>query len=234
VNPAVNPNYAAALLGVRTPQVYDVPMFAGDPALRETASATAANFSGGNHVVEVTVGNASGTQTLHLMGGAMPGGFTLVGVPTVHAVVARQDTVHCSPLGCWAWHDTTGLVYGHVSVSYDGGNTWKVWCNQLGIYTMEVGQGGAFIGSDPRANFNPDDPQEKAGSLIKRCADTGAPMPGPTPTPEPPPRWPRAPITPVPATPRPDVSAPSDLPPDYCQANPNASLCAPAATAAPG
>lgn len=237
VNPAKNPNYASVMQGMAVPQQYDVPMVAAGGLLPQAA--TAKNFSGGNHVVEVTLGNAAGEQTLHLMGGAMPSGFTLVGTPSFHVVVYANDNEVCSPLGCWLWHDVHRQINGRVSVSYNGGTTWKPWCD-IGIYSFYGGNGGAFVGSDARLNYNPNDPLEKADYSMAQCAKSNVPMPGITPSPKPTPpklwsRWPSLP-TPVPAPLPPNVPAPvsPQLPPDYCQANPGATVCAPPAPAPSG
>lgn len=127
----------------------------------------------GNHIVEVTLANGAGvTRTVHLAAGVMPSGFTITGTPVIHAVVYRVDNPpQCVRImGFCVGTRTTGNVYGRVSVSYDEGANWHVWCPSLMLHAnVYVGPNGFFTDTASDAGYNSNDPSERTSSLIAQC-----------------------------------------------------------------
>lgn len=219
VSTAANSKYGGALQGASVPGTYDVPV---------SARSGAANIAGGNHVVEVSLGTKSSRETIHLLGGTMPSGFTIVGAPSFHAVVWREDSITRKWFGLVA--QTNAFVFGRVSISYNHGKTWTPWCDRILIHNVYAGHQSFWARADKDATFNPNDPLERSDSLLKACVAKHNPLPNVLTTPAA--NWTRSPEvieTPPPGTtpPPPSYTPPPgvNLPADYCAANPGAPIC---------
>jgi prepilin-type N-terminal cleavage/methylation domain-containing protein len=161
--------YAPAFAGLSGPAGYDVPF--------QPAGGTNSAVSGGNHIVEVTIANGRRSRTLDLVPGVFPSGFTVRGAPLVHAVVYRIDSVICYDPFCWV-HRTVGDIKGRVSVSYDGGTRWTIWCDGILIHPrVYVGPGCET--SSPDCRYNLLDAHEKTHWLLSQCLAATPRLPPP-------------------------------------------------------
>jgi hypothetical protein len=196
---------------------------------------------GGNAIVQLELGTAGATRMLHLLGGALPTGFTYHALPIAHGIVYRIDQTHRFWFGLAQVSHT--WIDGHVDVSYDRWRTRIAWCD-FNIYGGEHG----IDPHGPQAAYDPDDYNESFAGLLARtqtepACGTGPPgpgMPGRTspftpppaivdspppcftsPPPHVPPCWP--PSAPPDWAPSP---LPSGLPPhDWCLTHPASPAC---------
>lgn len=156
---------------------------------------------GGNAIVQLQIAGAGPARTLHLLGGALPTGFTFHALPVAHGIVYRIDQTHRFWFGLAQVSHT--WIDGHVDVSYDGWRSRIAWCD-FNIY-------GGASGVDPhgpQANYDPDDFNESFAGLLARTQSEPACGVGP---PAPSSANRTAPFTPPPAivdTPPPCFTSP--------------------------
>jgi hypothetical protein len=146
---------------------------AGGYAPADTAVPLAAPDAGGaiagNRLAVVTLHGTSSARTVHLLAGVMPGGFTVVGVPSFHAVVYRVDQTHRSLFGLV--QKSHVFIRGRVDVSYDGFRTRVPWCS-ADIYPD-------LDPHSPLADYRPNDPNEQSDHVAALCRASGVPLPPP-------------------------------------------------------